>query len=111
MDSTRKEIIDWLVSDGLVDRCISYQTHGANPYLRDELMQELWVWLLTYDIDKLYNAYSNRHMNALISRWISNQYHSVNSPFHKQYRKYQALEDEIDSKAEHIPDEYIKTYD
>lgn len=99
----RKVIIDELVDSGLVDRCVKYQTKGADPYLREELTQELWLWLMEYDIDKLSDAYENRHMNALISRWISNQFHSRNSPFYKRYRKVQALEDEITAAAEHIP--------
>lgn len=99
----RKDIIQWLIKDKLVERCIAYQTHGAPQYLKEELTQELWIWLMDYDIDKLSNAYENKHMNALISRWISNQYHSKNSPFHKTYRKYQALEDEITPAVENMP--------
>ena len=91
----RKEIIDFLVNDGLVDRCVKYQTRKADPYLREELTQELWLWLFDYDIAKLSDAYENKHLNALISRWISNQFHSKNSPFFKRYRKWQALEEDI----------------
>lgn len=104
----RKDIIAWLISDGLVDRCVSYQTHGADTYLKEELKQELWLWLLTYDIDKLSDAFENKHINALITRWIYIQYCCKNSPFHKVYRKRQALEDEITEKEERIPDKDIK---
>lgn len=91
----REEIIQYLLKSGLVDKCVKYQTKGADPYLREELTQELWLWIFEYDITKLSDAYENRHINALITRWLQNQFHSKNSPFYKRYRKWQALEEDI----------------
>lgn len=98
----RQEIIDHIIETGLVEKCVRFQTRGANEYLKEELTQELWLWLMEYDIDKLGDAYENNHLNALITRWISNQFHSRNSPFHKRYRKWQAMEDGIE-KARNVP--------
>ena len=97
----REEIIKYLLDSGLVDRCVKYQTKKADPYLKEELTQELWLWLFEYDISKLSDAYENKHMNALITRWLQNQFHSKNSPFYKRYRKWQAIEEDIT--------DYIKT--
>lgn len=52
----REEIIKYLLESGLVDRCVKYQTKKADPYLKEELTQELWLWLLEYDISKLSDA-------------------------------------------------------
>ena len=96
MEKDRQEIVDWLLQDGLVERCVAYQTNKAkNAYLKEEMLQETWLWILTYDLDKLKNAYDNKHMNALLTRYIRNQWFSKTSPFYKTFRKFDLLTDEL----------------
>lgn len=105
MEPERKEIIDNLVESGLVERCVGYQTNKCKDnYLKEELTQEVWLWLCTYDLAKLSDAYRNRHMNALITRFICNQFHSKNSPFFKNQRKFDLLTEEIGADQMNIPD-------
>lgn len=105
MEPERKEIVDYLLETGLVDKCVKYQTNRTkNNYLKEEITQELWLWLLTYDLDKLKDAYDNKHLNALITRYLCNQFHSKNSPFYKYQRKFDLLTDEIGSDQLNIPD-------
>lgn len=85
---SRDEIIKHIMDTRLVEECVRYQTIKAPKYYVEELTQELWLWLLTYDLDKLTNAYLNKHLNALITRWLQNQFYSKSSPFYKRYKKY-----------------------
>ena len=102
---SRQEIIDYILDTGLAETCLRYQTNKCtNKYLKEELRQELWLWLLTYDIEKLQDAYENKHLNALVTRWLQNNFHSKTSPFYKQFRKFDLLSDEIGQKELNIPE-------
>ena len=84
----RNAIIAHISGTGLADRCLVYQTrYEKDPFLREEITQELWLWLLTYDIEKLSDAYENKHLNALITRFLQNQLFSKNSDFFYRYRR------------------------
>lgn len=105
MDRERQEIVDYLVESGLVERCVGYQTNKCrNEYLKEELLQETWLWICTYDLDKLKNAYEEKHLNALITRYLKNQFFSKTSPFYKSHKKFDLLTDEIGKKELEIPD-------
>ena len=105
MEAKRKEIVDSLIQSELPERCIRYQTNkSSNKELKNDLLQELWLWILTYDLDKLTDAYDNGHINALITRWIRNQWHSRTSPFFKEFRKFDLNSDEITQNELDIPD-------
>ena len=59
------------------------------------MRQEMWLWLMTYEEAKLLSAYNQGHINALISHYLRNQFHSRNSPFFKRYKKQQEREDDL----------------
>lgn len=84
----RNVIVAYISGTGLADRCLVYQTrHLKDPFLKEEIRSELWLWLLTYDIDKLSNAYEENHLNALITRYLQNQLFSKNSEFYYRWRR------------------------
>lgn len=84
----RNEIIDYLLRSGIADKCASYQSrYEKDPYLREEIRSEMWLWLLTYDEDKLSDAYENKHLNALITRYLQNQIFSKNSQFYYTHKR------------------------
>ncbi len=100
----RDEIVQYLLKEHLIEDCVHYQTIRCNDqYLKEELVQELWVWALTYDLEKLSDAYENNHLNALVTRVVQSQWFSDHSDFHNRYRKKQRIEDEITSEALQIP--------
>lgn len=100
----RDEIINYAMESGLAEKCIGYQTAKCRDReLVNDLLQELYLWLLTYDINKLSNAYENKHINALITRWIRNNYFSKSSPFYKTFRKFDSITDELGPKEFNIP--------
>lgn len=101
----RDEITRHLLETGLVEECIHYQLIRCNDaYLKEEMTQETWLWLLGYDLGKLSDAYENGHLNALITRFIQNQWFSNRSAFHYTYRKKDRITDEITAEALQIPD-------
>lgn len=105
MEERRTEIIDFVLKTGLAKKCVQYQTNKCkNQYLKEELLQELYLWLLTYDLNKLWDAYTNKHINALMTRWIINNFFSKTSPFYKHFRKFDSISDEITNKELDIPD-------
>lgn len=106
MEDKRKEIIDYIIKTKLAEKCVRYQTNKSpNTYLKEELLQELYFWLLTYDIEKLADAYEKKHINALLTRWISNNWFSKTSRFYAKYKRFDLNSDEITQKELNIPDE------
>ena len=105
METDRLEIIAYVSGTGLADRCIAYNTNKCkDKELVKDLFQELWLWLCTYDLAKLKDAYDNKHLNALITRWIQNNYFSSSSPFYKYFRKFNDLTDDLTDRELNIPD-------
>lgn len=102
----RKEIIDYALKSGLLRRCVECQVSKAKTEKQflDDIEQDLWVWIMDYDIEKLSDAYENNHLNALISRVIINWLWSTTSPYHKQYRHFLENSDEITDEILNIPD-------
>lgn len=103
----RQEIVNYALESGLLRRCCECQvarSNGDREWL-DDLTQDMWVWLMTYDLDKLVDAYESNHLNALMTKVIINNLYSTTSPYHKTYRKFINSTDEITQKELDIPDE------
>ena len=106
MEQKRKEIIDYVIKTKLVETCVKFNTNkSSNTYLKDDLIQECYLWLSMYDIEKLTNAYENKHINALITRFIQNQWFSKTSPFYRIYKRFDLNSEEITQKELDIQDE------
>lgn len=75
----------------LLKECMDFQfkklcfLDPGKRQFKDDLLQDVCIWLLTYDNEKLNDAYRNKHMNALITRIIQNQVYSNSSKFYRQY--------------------------
>lgn len=102
----RQIIIDNILQKRLIRTCAECQVvkSKTDKQWLDDLEQDLWVWVMTYDINKLSDAFENNHLNALISKVIINWLYSKTSPFHKTYREFEGMTDEITRKEENIPD-------
>lgn len=103
----RSEIIDYTLNSGLIRQCVECQVAKSkcDKQWVDDIEQDMWIWMMTYDIEKLADAYKNNHLNALISKVLVNQIFSKTSQFHKNYRRYDRLTDEITPKELNIADE------
>ena len=105
--TSREEIVDYALKSRLLRTCVECQiakSKGNAEFLND-LEQDMWLWMMTYDLEKLQDAYENNHLNALISKVLINQIYSNTSPFYKTYKKFACNSDEITYKELNIPDE------
>ena len=100
----RSSIIKELLDSKLLETCVDYQIK-KNPTLykfRDDILQDAWVWLLTYDEGKLLDAALNNHLNALITGYLTRTLHSSTSEFYRKYRRHDMTQ-EITQQELNIP--------
>lgn len=95
----RDEIINSVIDTGLLVTCVDYQIkkqpqHYAN---RDDIINDAYLWLLTYDLDKLWDAYSNKHLNAMITRYLQNQLFSKTSEYYRKYIKLNINSEDLEN--------------
>lgn len=84
----------------LAKTCLDYQflrikDEKWKMQYKDDLYQDLILFLLEYDNEKLNNAYWNKHMNALITRIIQNQIYSTTSKFYHSYLRFRLQSNEL----------------
>lgn len=104
MDERRQEIVDYLIKTKIPETCVKYQLNKTkNQFFKDEMLQEVWLFILEYDIEKLEDAYGRGSLNALITAFIKRQFFSRTSPFFKKYKKFDILTDEITGRELNIP--------
>lgn len=105
MEDIRQEILDYVIKTKLVETCVRYNLNKtSNQDIKQDMCQEVYLWLCQYDIEKLTDAYKNKHLNALLTRFIQNQWFSKTSPFFKAFKKFDMVSDEITNKELQIPD-------
>ena len=92
---TKAQIVEELANENRVELMIANIAHQRlSPELKD-LAQEIYIILLEYDEDKIFDLYEHDQMNFFIARIIINQFRSSNSPFHKVFRKYAQYFEEV----------------
>ena len=94
-----KDIIDIYINNGLIKRCIDCQfsklkDKGKLQY-KDDFFNDVICILYDYSEEKIMDAHTNNHMNALITKIIINNIYSNTSPFYKTYLKFDNKTDEI----------------
>ena len=89
----RDAIIKEIMDSGLLVTCVDYQLKRQPQHYgnRDDILSDAWLWLLTYDLDKLSDAYINNHLNAMITRYLQNQIFSKTSDYYRKYIKFNTL--------------------
>ena len=101
-----RAIVDKYLENGLIEKCVDMQfiklprTDWWKMEYKNDFFQDLIVFLLTYNNEKLNNAHHYKHMNALITRIIQNQLYSNHSEFYLKYLRLQRRSIEIDGKVE-----------
>ena len=112
MEEGRKQIIDKIIKERIVETCVQYRLNKCKSnYLKEELVQECYLWLSTYDIAKLTDAAQNKHLSALVTAYIIRQWFSQTSDFYKRYKRWDERTDEITDKERAIPDTISNAYD
>lgn len=67
-----------------------------NSRFRDDLKQDLILYLLTLDEKKIINLIQNKELLYYCYGYLKNQFHSSTSEFFKTYRNYVTFEDGFD---------------
>ena len=95
----RDTIIQDILKSGLLVTCVDYQLKRQPQHYqnRADIIQDAWLWLLSYDIEKLTDAYLNNHLNALLTRYIQNQIFSKTSDYYRKYVKLNTLSEDLEN--------------
>lgn len=86
-------IVDKLARNRVVEDMIKNMNINDYP---DDLAQEIYLILLEYDKDKIEDIYNKNQINFFISRIITNQAFSKNSPFYLNYKKWDLNKEDLD---------------
>ena len=78
----------------MVETMVTNIAHQPMSADLQDLSQMVYLILLEYDENKLQDLWEHNQMHFFIARIISNQYNSVNSPFHTIFRKFRLRVDE-----------------
>ena len=85
------KIVTELCEKGVIDELCSNM--GVSSLYKDDLIQEIYIILLSYKEEKIIEMYNKNQLKFFIVKIIQNQYNSNNSPFYKLYKKYYTLVD------------------
>lgn len=91
---TKRELIDNIARDGLVERLVANVCHRRHRFLSD-LVQMVYEALLKYDGQKLLRIHQRGALNFFIVRVIGNLYFSQTSSYYRQIRKFSRMSDEL----------------
>lgn len=91
---TKRELIDNIAREGLVERLVANVCHRRYRALPD-LVQMVYEALLRYDGQKLLRIHRRGALNFFIVRVIGNLYFSRTSPYYRQIRKFSRMSDEL----------------
>lgn len=110
---TNNEIIQHYIDNRLIKTCVEVQCRKGHisEYTQDDMLQDLVLILLSYDNAKLNKIHRERHMNAFITGILTNQIYSSCSAFHKGYRKFDQVSDEITWREEERYDETFNPFE
>lgn len=101
---TNKDIVDIYINNGLIEKCVRYQFNKVKEksvkQFSGDLFSDLVIVLYDYDNEKLYDAHTNNHFNALVTSMIVKQLWSNTSPFYLKYRKFVDKSDDITKEIE-----------
>lgn len=86
-------IVDKLARNRVIEDMIKNMNINDYP---DDLAQEIYLILLEYDKEKIEDIYNKNQINFFISRIITNQAFSKNSPFYLNYKKWDFNKEDLD---------------
>lgn len=104
----RNDIINYLTDTDIIKTCVDYQAKGGTEEFdnKDDIIQDCWLWILTYDENKLEDAYDKKHINALITGYLKRQLWSTQSPYYGKYKRYKERTTDITKEVMELPEDY-----
>lgn len=83
------EIADRLARERVVERLVCNIARTRLSSDLADLCQMVYLIILEYDEEKIVDLWENGEMNFFLARVILNQFHSVKSPYHALFRRWQ----------------------
>lgn len=85
---TKSEVVDMIARAKLVEELVTNITHVGSGADVQDLIQEIYLALLTTDESKIIDLYVNGQIRFFIARVIINQYFSSKSPFYIKIKSF-----------------------
>ena len=82
----------------LIRTCCRFQVnkYSIPQELHDDVLQIVCLVILEYDNAKLNKIVEENHLNAFVTGILVRQLYSKNSPFYREFRKFQNITSSID---------------
>lgn len=82
----------------LIRTCCRFQVNKFSipQDLHDDVLQLVCLVILEYDNAKLNKIVEENHLNAFVTGILVRQLYSKNSPFYREFRKFQNITSSID---------------
>ena len=82
----------------LIRTCCRFQVNKFSipRDLHDDVLQLVCLVILEYDNAKLNKIVEENHLNAFVTGILVRQLYSKNSPFYREFRKFQNITSSID---------------
>ena len=89
----------------LIQTCIDCQfAKVRDKQFKDDFTSDLIIILNEYDNTRLNTIYEEGKMNCFVTGIITRNINSVNSPYYRDYYRFQNRTDEITEEDTNIPD-------
>ena len=86
---TKYEIADRLARERVVEQLVCNIARTRLSSELADLCQMVYLILLEYDEDKIVDLWEHGEIKFFLARIILNQFHSVKSPYHALFRRWQ----------------------
>ena len=83
---TKNEVVETIAKEKMVEQICSNIAKSSDDLLND-LVQEIYLDLLTKDEEKIVNLYETNQIRFFVVRMVTNNLFSKNSPFYQTFKK------------------------
>lgn len=87
---TNQEIVEEMYKEGTVKTLIRNIAKTDDDTFKD-LEQDIYISLLEYDNEKLSAMYEKGQLLFFVTRMLTNNINSSNSPYYMKYKRFQLL--------------------
>ena len=93
---TKNEVVEIIAKERMIEQIVSNIAKSSDDLLND-LVQEIYLDLLTKSEEKIVNLYETNQLRFFIVRMVTNNLFSKNSPYYQTFKKNANLTVDIDS--------------
>ena len=93
---TKNEVVNIIAKEKMVEQIVSNIAKSSDDLLND-LVQEIYLDLLSKSEEKIVNLYETNQLRFFIVRMVTNNLFSKNSPYYQTFKKNANLTVDIDN--------------